>query len=381
MDTLCSDLLVLVNNHLDFVQEILLDINNETTEDLNPLTNFKVWLHVFRKGYWFEAIKILFKNDDIRTLTFLSNTTNDIHDLPYIEDHITCIEIRQGTRSLKIDSSSINRLYIREIIKLACQSCDLDTIKQIHKYEYFQYTDLIFYIYKHSCKHKCVDIIEYVNSTQRSYKIFEAESIIQSGDTNFDPIERVFTSSIHTGWFIICYCIRYKRYDVINYLLRYMSGASLLDKYRGYLTLYHSELAIHSYSRMHGYVNRIIDDLIKSSYYDDIEFSSLLINFIHENWKVYSQYHDNILETAFYSGASDQIITKILQKWPNQAITLKISQTKTNIESYKRLLFTRESLINIKTRRGGFTNDDIVHLQEIFLIYARYDLIKSLSEI
>lgn len=379
MDTLNSDLLWLVDRHLDIIQASLLDPTIEIS-DLDPSTNPKIWLHVFYKGNLDKALKILYKQLDIKSLYFIRHMNEEAEK--YIKffhikvyNNYTFDINRPHNPKPEDDMFDMNKPYIFKIIKRACKYNDLNTVKNIAKYGYFDYLELRVFTFEYAHKYKCPEIINYIRS-MGGFRSFELEGLIQDCHVGCSDVESLFSFSLHTAWSIITSSIKYKRYDLINDLLRNYNGNTVYDKIHNYL-LDKCILNMRSLGSIERGISTIPDSYTQSLAYGDDKFSLFLIKFINDNWKVYSEYYTSLFDIVFYGGPNDSIIDYVLQTYPDEVRLLNFENTN-NVDDIKKLSYTSKSILNIKKYRGEFTDKDISLLHKIFLYHGRYDLIKTL---
>lgn len=377
MNTLCIDLLGLIDNYLNITHVILLNLNDQKIIELDPSKEIKVWLHMFDKGYIYKPLKILYKMGDIRTLQFIKHNCMCAGILnkyaSILNMYLELLKIKSGTISIILPMDGV---YTKEVIRYACKHNNLSIIKVFgDNGYYFETGPHALSLYKYAYKYRCTEIIDYINSNV-NIPLHKAISIIGTDWEDLDEIKKIFlVCSKLNKWFIIGSCIKHKRYDVINHLLNYCHSDSVYNECR----YFSSEI-----NRDNVWIIvRLYSATLK---YQDDEFSSLLIDLI-------DKYRPccNILNYAIEDGANDLIIDKVLQKGSHHANGLQIHdrhdfniQNGWNFNDLSDLDIkcTIESFIKIKKhRRSGFSPHDIHKLMTAFMASGRYDLLTMIMTI
>lgn len=364
MDTLCLDLLRLIDNYLDVVQDSVLNPTKETM-DLNPSTNFKVWLHFFR---WRDgaALRILYKNNDIKTLGFIRMFYSKYERQS--REYLEFIQIKKGQLKKIEHRNSANRIHYRKIIKYACQHNDLSTIKEMDTDGYYTYGELKPLTYKYAYRFGCTEIIDYMLN-RRSSKTVPIDSIIGSrGSSGFDLARQKFSEvNIEDKLIIILKCFKHLHFDLVAYLLENYDGHSLYDKLITFIM------------KNHGLCDGLLGDREK------INLRWVFIYTMnHDHEFAFSIFNSTDLQVeagiflyqAINNGATDIIVSAILQKWPSEARGLRFEA----LLDCNKLSITSESLINIKKYRNGtISENDSNILKRVFLKHGRYDLLNSIQ--
>lgn len=364
MNTLCVDLLNLINNYLDVVQESLIDSTKEHI-DLNPSTNIKVWLHFFKhKG---AALQILYKNNDVKTLIFI-RTHYRTHEYERLcREYLEFIEIKEGRLKRIEHRNSSYRRHYRKIIKYACQHNELDTIKRLDQDGYYTYGELAPLTYKYAYRFGCIDIIDYMRN-RRSSKTVPIDSVIKSrGSGGFDLVYQKFSEEhIHDKLVIILMCFKYQHLELASYLLKDYDGHSLYDKLTAFIKKNRGKC---------------------SGLYGDREKINLRWIFIHtmnhDHDFAFSIFNSTDLQVeagtflyqAINNGATDATVSAILQKYPSEGRGLPFQA----LLDCNKLSITCESIDNIKRYRGEISEFNLNILQRLFLKHGRYDLLKFIG--
>lgn len=362
MDTLFGDLLGLINNYLDVVQESLIDPTKEHV-DLNPTTNFKVWLHMFYKSQnQLHSLKILYNNRNTNTLKFIGVHGNEFAS-SWCRNYLNFIKIEKGLFHLP---HKIAYLYCRsQCIKIAARACEdrnLEVIKKLYLEQYFD-NEVVVEIFEYGYRYKWFELIEFMRSIYGDASEPEVDGIIRSKSKHGLPlvIEHFRHSRIIRRQYIIKSCFKYNNYDL---LLKY-EGDSLISK------------CCNCWTEIENMHPRVKVDKSKLFLYSlangDDQFSLDLLEHINPK--------DNLIHSAIRYGASDTIINAILQKWPDQVKSLKFDVFRDFNPAPTRQLspaLTSKSIKNVGMHRGGFSDEELKILKLAFVRCGRYDLVSSL---
>lgn len=359
MNTLIPDLVALVNSHLDVVQDSILNPTKETM-DLNPSTNFKVWLHIFYKASNPEyAFKILYENKDYNTLQFISNYGNAFASAR-CREYLDFIQIEKG--SFELPEKLYNRPQSRKIAEQACKDRNLDAIKKLYRGQYFEYGEVVSAIFEYGYQFRWSEVIEFMRSIYGdTCDGFEIVGIIKSRLKDGLVVEHYKQSEASMRRHIISSCLKYSNYDIfMDY-----KGDTLLSK------------CLNCWAEIEKMDFRIKIDKHQLFLYSltngDDKFSLALLEYINPK--------KNIVFDLIRYGASDTIISAVLQKWPDKAKTLDFRLFINFNPAPNRELssaFTCQSIRNIEMHRCGLNANESQILRSSFLSLGRYDLVSSI---
>lgn len=361
MDTLFTDLFGLIDNYLDITQAILLRPNHVINE-LNQSKDIKVWLHLYKKNEY-QAIKILYKKRDLRTLQFINKNI-------CCRRYIQIIQLYRGLISIN-DPDLFETFFIiqldisdyKKIVKYICKHGELEFIKKLQTKNILEKHSFISILWKYAYKYECTEIINYVKSiyNRNDQELFGI--ISGSSGYGFELVDDYFKQpDKKSKQYIIRLCLEHQNYNLLSLLLNEYDGHDSYTKCLTFLTKtdsYTQSFWAFLYSLQH----------------DNDSFTLSLLDIV-LNHKKCKLLPGELLFKSIKHGANDNIIDVILQKYPNDAKILYILR----FLEFNKLnpRFTARSLKNIEVHRGGFTKEDLNTLSATYIQNGRYDLLTAL---